>query len=88
MDLEAISEPDAGRVSDELRELGLHYTTDEVRGITRRRAGKGFSYRAPDGSLLKNADTLGMDPQAGGPAGVARGLDLAHSPRPSARHRP
>jgi hypothetical protein len=43
MDLEAISEPDAGRVSNELREFGLHYTTDEVRGITRRRSGKGFT---------------------------------------------
>ena len=31
---------------------GLHYTTDRLPGITRRRAGRGFTYRRPDGSRL------------------------------------
>ena len=42
----------------ELRELGLRYVTNGLAGITRRRVGTGFSYRAPDGSLLKDRDTL------------------------------
>src|SRR3954470_3486168 len=33
-------------------QAGLRYVTDERPGITRRRSGRGFSYRAPDGSLL------------------------------------
>ena len=58
MDVEAVSEPDAGQVRDELRELGLRYVADGIRGIIRRRAGNGFSYRAPDGSPVKDRDTL------------------------------
>ena len=58
MDVEAVSEPDAGQARDELRELGLRYVSDGIRGIRRRRAGNGFSYRAPDGSLVKDRDTL------------------------------
>ena len=42
----------------ELRALGLRYVNDGLAGITRRRVGTGFSYRAPDGSLLKDRDTL------------------------------
>jgi DNA topoisomerase-1 len=52
-DLEPAEPPPA-----ELRELGLRYVTDGLAGITRRRVGTGFSYRAPDGSLLKDRDTL------------------------------
>ena len=33
-------------------QAGLRYVTDDRPGITRRRAGRGFSYRAPDGSRL------------------------------------
>ena len=58
MDVEAVSEPDAGQARDELRELGLRYVSDGIRGIMRRRAGNGFSYRAPDGSLVRDRDTL------------------------------
>lgn len=36
----------------------LVYVSDEDPGITRRRAGKGFSYRAPDGSPIRERDTL------------------------------
>jgi DNA topoisomerase-1 len=35
---------------------GLHYATDDRPGITRRRAGSGFSYRAPDGATIRSAD--------------------------------
>ena len=34
--LEAVSEPDAGQVRDELRQLGLRYVSDGIRGIMRR----------------------------------------------------
>ncbi|MDB6003507.1 MAG: topoisomerase [Prosthecobacter sp.] len=40
------------------RQAGLRYVTDEVPGITRQRRGNSFVYRLPDGSLLRNQDTL------------------------------
>ncbi len=40
------------------RLAGLRYVTDTTPGIRRKRAGKGFSYRAPDGSLIHDAETL------------------------------
>lgn len=46
-------------VREELRELGLRYVSDAAPGIARRRAGKGFGYRQPDGRPLKDRDTLG-----------------------------
>jgi DNA topoisomerase-1 len=45
-------------VQEELKELGLRYVSDAMPGITRRRAGKGFAYRAPDGQPLKDEATL------------------------------
>ncbi|HXT51447.1 MAG TPA: DNA topoisomerase IB [Thermoanaerobaculia bacterium] len=39
-------------------DAGLRYVTDEKPGITRRRHGKGFSYRDPDGKPLRDAETL------------------------------
>ncbi len=39
-------------------EAGLVYVSNSVPGISRRRAGKGFSYRAPDGKALLDASTL------------------------------
>jgi DNA topoisomerase-1 len=38
---------------------GLHYVTDAAPGIHRRRAGKGWTYTAPDGSRVRDAATLG-----------------------------
>jgi DNA topoisomerase I len=35
-------------------EAGLRYVTDDRPGITRRRAGRGFSYLAPDGSRIRD----------------------------------
>ena len=37
---------------------GLRYVSDETPGIRRRRAGKGFTYIAPDGTRLSDAATL------------------------------
>ena len=37
---------------------GLVYVSDHEPGITRRRAGKGFGYRLPDGSPVRDAQTL------------------------------
>ncbi len=40
------------------REAGLRYVSDELPGIARRRAGKGFSYRDADGAAVRDAATL------------------------------
>ncbi|HEX5828979.1 MAG TPA: hypothetical protein VFY23_15750 [Candidatus Limnocylindrales bacterium] len=40
------------------REAGLRWSHDGVPGITRRRAGKGWSYRTPDGSPVRDPETL------------------------------
>ena len=32
------------------KEAGLHYVTDTRPGIRRQRSGRGFTYRAPDGT--------------------------------------
>lgn len=36
----------------------LHYVTDSVPGIQRKRSAKGFRYVAPDGKPIRDADTL------------------------------
>jgi DNA topoisomerase-1 len=41
------------------REAGLRYTTDTRPGITRRRSGKGFSYREADGTTIRDPEILG-----------------------------
>jgi DNA topoisomerase I len=40
------------------RAAGLRYVSDAEPGITRRRAGRAFSYRGPDGSLIKDRAEL------------------------------
>jgi DNA topoisomerase-1 len=45
-----------GRAS--ARAAGLRYSTDARPGITRRRAGRGFTYRRPDGTRVADAQTL------------------------------
>jgi DNA topoisomerase-1 len=49
---------DAENPPPELQHSDLSYVNDHEPGITRRRAGTGFSYRNPDGSLVKDAGTL------------------------------
>ena len=43
---------------DAAEEAGLRYVSDDSPGITRRRVGKGFSYRLPKGGTVKEAGTL------------------------------
>ncbi len=38
---------------------GLHYVTDSFAGISRSRSGKGWSYRNPDGTLIKDMKERG-----------------------------
>jgi DNA topoisomerase I len=40
------------------RAAGLRYTPDGGPGITRRRAGRGWSFRGPDGAVVRDAETL------------------------------
>lgn len=40
------------------REAGLNYVSDASPGITRRRAGKSFSYRDPEGRIIHDEKTL------------------------------
>ncbi len=40
------------------REAGLRYVSDDSPGITRQPAGKGVSYRSPDGRVIKDPATL------------------------------
>jgi DNA topoisomerase-1 len=49
---------DAEKVGTALEQGQLSYVNDNDPGITRKRAGKSFSYRAPDGSLIKDIETL------------------------------
>ncbi|MFL5756481.1 MAG: DNA topoisomerase IB [Chloroflexota bacterium] len=40
------------------RAAGLRYTVDDRPGITRRRVGKAFTYRAPDGTTIRDRETV------------------------------
>ena len=40
------------------REAGLRYATDEVRGFTRRRRGRGFSYHDQQGNLIRDQEVI------------------------------
>ncbi|HZF99195.1 MAG TPA: DNA topoisomerase IB [Pseudoxanthomonas sp.] len=54
----AAPEPSAAVAALHAAEAGLVYVSDSAPGISRRRVGKSFSYRAPDGSLVRDPDTL------------------------------
>jgi DNA topoisomerase I len=45
-------------VAQAVRAAGLRYVADSMPGIQRRRAGKGFSYRGPDGRLITDRAEL------------------------------
>jgi DNA topoisomerase-1 len=53
MEAAAIPDPELSA-----REAGLRYVTTDHPGITRRRAGKGFSYRDPDGERITDKRTI------------------------------
>jgi DNA topoisomerase-1 len=48
----AASDPDRAALA------GLRHSSDLRPGITRRRAGRGFSYRGPDGRVIRDRETL------------------------------
>ena len=48
----------AGLAAPALREAGLRYVSDDMPGIRRRRAGKGFAYRGLDGAVLREPEIL------------------------------
>ena len=49
-------DPDTSR--EAAAEAGLRWSTDARPGIARRRAGTGFSYRAADGSTIRDATVI------------------------------
>jgi DNA topoisomerase-1 len=53
-----LSHPDPLDARDAALDAGLRYTTDASPGLSRRRAGSGFSYRDPDGERIRDPDTL------------------------------
>jgi DNA topoisomerase-1 len=54
-----IDQPDTAEdVEVVARQAGLRYSTDAEPGLSRRRQGRGFSYRRPDGSVVRDAATL------------------------------
>ncbi len=52
-DVEAV-----GDAAAQAADAGLVYVSDSDPGITRRRAGRGFGYRMPDGRVVRDASTL------------------------------
>ncbi len=54
------AEPDAAPTDPRAvaREAGLRYATDARPGISRRRSGRGFSYRDADGATVRDRETL------------------------------
>jgi len=53
-----VDEPPSPDPEEVARDAGLRYVSDRRAGITRRRAGRGWSYRAPDGTLVRDAKSL------------------------------
>ena len=85
VDASSLAESD-GRAS--ARAAGLRYSTDSRPGITRQRSGRGFSYRRPDGELIRDRAVAGAAAGAGDPARLDRRLDLPGCLRPSPGDRP
>ena len=56
--LPATGAPNGPDPAETARAAGLHYVSDATPGITRRRAGKAFSYRGPDGRPIKDRTDL------------------------------
>jgi DNA topoisomerase-1 len=54
----AAAKGDPAPAKVDARAMGLRYVDPESPGITRARAGKGFSYRDPDGRPIRNEDDL------------------------------
>jgi DNA topoisomerase I len=54
----SVSAPGASEAAAQAVDAGLIYVSDSDPGISRRRSGKGFSYRASDGSVVRDQATL------------------------------
>lgn len=54
----SVSATGASEAAAQAVDAGLVYVSDSEPGISRRRSGKGFSYRAPDGSAVRDPATL------------------------------
>jgi DNA topoisomerase-1 len=52
------TDPDQPNPAAAARAVGLRYVSDATPGITRRRAGRAFSYRGPDGRLIRDRTEL------------------------------
>ncbi len=50
--------PDRSDAPAAAREAGLRYADDAKPGLSRRRSGRGFSYRDPDGVAVRDQETL------------------------------
>ncbi len=50
--------PDTSDARDAARDAGLRYSSDASPGLSRHRAGRGFSYREPDGRRVGDTETL------------------------------
>jgi len=46
------------KASEEPRSVGLTWSSDEAPGLSRRRSGRGFCYRDPEGRLVRESDVL------------------------------
>ncbi len=53
------NEPEVISPKESARAAGLRYVTDRKPGISRKKTAKGFRFVAPDGTPVKDADTLG-----------------------------
>ena len=79
-------DPDTSR--EAAAEAGLRWSTDAKPGIARRRAGRGFSYRAADGSTIRDSAVIARIRALADPAGLDRRLDLPRPARPPPGDRP
>ncbi len=55
---EATAPVDADSPREAARDAGLRYASDTGPGLSRRRSGRGFSYRGPDGVAVRDPETL------------------------------
>ena len=69
------------------RAAGLRYTPDVGPGITRRRAGKGWSYIDPDGAVIRDPEELQRIRALVDSPRLDRRLDQPEPARPHPGHR-
>ncbi len=70
---------------DAAESVGLVHVSDSTPGITRRRAGKGFSYRDPEGKLIRDKAELARIKALAVPPAYDRCVDLPGPERATCR---